>query len=89
MNHLIPDGDQSIAPAADEQPSQAVVETVAAAEGVDQTDLRPLFSVVDPDALDSLFQSRSGDEREGQIRFTYHGYRVCVHRDGDVTLADA
>ncbi|ELY97039.1 hypothetical protein C482_14109 [Natrialba chahannaoensis JCM 10990] len=42
-------------------PSQAIIEAVAAREGVDPTDIEPpayepLYSVVNPEALDSLFR---------------------------------
>jgi len=69
-----------------ESPGDAVVRAVAAASGLDPvpdaTDpmesLDPLYTVVDADALDSLF--RSG--MDGLVSFTYHGYDVTVHSEG-------
>lgn len=71
-------------------PSEAVVEAVADAEGVEPTDLRPLYEVVDPDALDSLFRERlgRGEPALGLITFQYQGYRVQVDEDGRVTLVE-
>lgn len=68
--------------------SEAVVEAVADAEGVEPTDLRPLYDVLDPDALDSLFQPRvpGGRSTRGQITFQYHGYEVHIDEEGQVTL---
>lgn len=70
-------------------PSAAVVEAVARAEGVDPTEIeRPLYEVVDPDALDDLFSSRHVHSPASGIRvsFTYYGYEIQVRGDGDVTL---
>lgn len=70
--------------------SKSVVKTVAAAENVDPVDLEiPLYAVVDPDALDSLFVSSNGQSRpDGEVIFEYCGYTVVVASDGTVTLAD-
>lgn len=69
-------------------PSEAVIEAVAEAEGVEPTDLQPLYDVLDPDALNSLFKSRNhvNQTRRGLITFEYHGYEVHVDEDGQVTL---
>lgn len=71
--------------------SQAVVESVAEAEGVDPTELTPLYAVVDPDALEALFRPNSPTrdrQIRGEIRFSYHGYDVRVTADGEVDVAD-
>lgn len=70
--------------------SQRIVERVSDAEGVDPLELDPLYTVVDPDALDSLFRTRlaSSDGLGGELRFEYHDYEVRVTADGRVTLAD-
>jgi hypothetical protein len=62
--------------------SRAVVEAVAARDGIDPVDVEtPLYEVVDPDALDALF-----DGRAGEVTFEYSGYRVTVTESGEVTL---
>jgi len=67
--------------------SQLVIEAVADAEGLDPLDLRvPLYDVVDPDALDSLFGSGDDGAVEGHIEFTYYGYEVTVTSSGIVSL---
>jgi len=67
------------------KPSQStkVVEAVADELDVDPMDLDPLIEVIDPDALDTLFK---GQNRSGEIRFSYSGYRVIVQEDGQVML---
>lgn len=71
-------------------PSSAVVERVAAREGVDPTDLDvPLFDAIDPDALDSIVRSSDPDRDDGlgTVRFAYYGYEVTVRADGTVRVA--
>lgn len=55
--------------------STNVVLSVAAIENAEPTELPPLASTVDPDALDSLF----ADGVSGRISFSYAGYDVTVH----------
>ena len=63
--------------------STAVVGTVADAENKPATALTPpLASVIDPDALDSLFKVGS----HGQVEFSYLGYQITVDSAGNVTL---
>lgn len=67
--------------------SDKVVQTLADAEGVDPLELDPLYEVVDPDALDRLFDSTSDDDRrEGRVQFRASGYRVEVTSSGRVHL---
>ncbi|MEY7851462.1 HalOD1 output domain-containing protein [Natrarchaeobius sp. A-rgal3] len=70
-------------------PSYRVVETVARKEGVSPTELSPpLFSVVDPDALDSLVQAGSdSNPEEVEIEFTYLDYVVQIRNDPTVSIS--
>lgn len=71
--------------------SQAIVTAVADAEGVEPTDLSPLYRVVDTDALDELFTSESSEESrtEQRVSFRYEGYEVTVYSSGRVDLDEA
>ena len=72
----------------DVEPSIAVVEAVAAREGVDPRVLDPpLNDVVDGDALDSLFAEDLAGA-EASVRFTFCDYEVTVDGDGDVVVED-
>jgi hypothetical protein len=62
--------------------SVAVLEVVAAAEGCDPRELNPLYERIDPEAIDTLVNS----PMQGQITFTYHGYELQVHGDGEVAV---
>ena len=68
-------------------PSQAVVERVVACEGVDQTELVPLYEAIEPDSLDRLVETSRRNNSALQIEFTYHEYDVTVTGDGEVHLA--
>lgn len=49
--------------------------------------LDPLYTVVDPDALDAIFHPAAGSNRPtGRVIFRYHGYEVSVHSDGHIFL---
>ena len=59
----------------------AVVETIATLEATPACDLqRPLYDVVDPNALSRLFAPTTDedDRRDGVVQFTYEGYLVIV-----------
>jgi len=69
--------------------SREVVETVAAKEGVDPTDLSPpLYTAIDPDVLDAMFSERDQREGVGRLVFEYLGYEVTVRGDGGVSVAE-
>jgi hypothetical protein len=56
--------------------------SVAAIENVEPTELPPLASTVDPDALDSLFV----EGVSGCISFSYAGYDVTIRAGGRLEI---
>lgn len=67
--------------------SLAVIEAVAAVSGTDPIELPPLYDVVNPDALDAMFEPH--DRREGsnlRVEFTYNGFDVVVREGPEVTV---
>lgn len=75
----------------DERATEAVVDAVATAEGVDADALPPLAARVDPEALNSLFAAKTPSPAAGlvftrsaeiesdvELRFRYAGYAVTV-----------
>lgn len=69
--------------------SYDIVMAVSQAEGVTPSELIPLHDVVDPDALDALFDDPAGPAlRDGHVSFIYEGYVVEVD-NGEVTLTAA
>ncbi len=80
-------------------PSQAIVEAIAARDGVDVTDVvppayEPLHAVVDPEALDALFRPiasgapASRNAVDTRVVLEYEGSEVTVYSDGNVELSD-
>ncbi|MFC4245607.1 HalOD1 output domain-containing protein [Natribaculum luteum] len=77
--------------------SEAVVEAVAAASGrsifatdEDAEPLPPLYDVIDPDALNSLFKpGRESEQIDGCVSFTYCNHRVVVESSGSVLVSPA
>ena len=63
-------------------PSLRVVEAVAAETDTDPTELTPLGTVVDTDALDALVSS-AGDL---SVNFEYEGYRISIGSDDQLAL---
>ena len=70
-------------------PSYRVVETVAREEGVSPAELSPpLYSVVDPEALDALIQTDAdSDTGQVEIEFTYLDYVVEVRNGPTVSVS--
>lgn len=68
--------------------SLSVVDAVAAETGVEPADLdRIVADVVDPVALDRVFESTPGRERTaGCVEFPFCGYAIPVSADGIVTV---
>ena len=64
--------------------SLRVVEALADATDTAAHELEPLYNVVDPEALDRLFQS---DSSVGiHVEFEYDGFLVQIRSDGTVTI---
>ncbi|MDS0477618.1 HalOD1 output domain-containing protein [Natrinema sp. 1APR25-10V2] len=89
------EGGGSVGSSSQQTPSQAVIEAVAEAEGVEPTavappEYEPLHAVVDPAALDALFADRSNGAKRshGVVSFPFCGYDVTVDRDGTVVLEE-
>lgn len=70
--------------------SDAVVRAVADADGIDPLDAPPLYEVIDPDALDSLFDgSENGTQHTAvTVTFVYNGYHVTVQSSRTVQVEE-
>lgn len=70
--------------------SERIVREVAEVRGCEPTSLEPLYTAIDPDALDRLFDmDRSGvDRSHGRVVFTYCGCEVSVADDGTVQVSE-
>lgn len=69
--------------------STRIVDRIAALEGADPVELRPpLYEVIDPEALDALFERPATRVRPESIslEFEYDGYRVSVGEGGGIAV---
>lgn len=65
----------------------ALIEAVAAREGVHPTELEPqLYEAVDPDALETLLSTAATAGSSVTVGFEYAGYDVVVGSDGTLVL---
>lgn len=76
----------------DTRVTTAVVDAVARDKGVEPTDLPPLHCAIDPDALEAVVDSGTGDGRIFFVEFefaerlvTIDGADVSVRRNGSET----
>lgn len=62
----------------------AVIEAIAYVRGVDPLEIQPLAEVIDPDALNALF-----DQTEhGTVSFEFEHLLVDVHATGDLVIRE-
>lgn len=72
-----------------ENPSAMVIDLIADLEGVDPVELSPpLYSAIDPDALDALFRFPKDDapQTSGYVHFEYHDYEIRIQSDGEIAI---
>lgn len=75
-------------PESEEPLTESIVTAVSAVSKFDRLELQPLYAVVDPEALDALFQPTpfGTDRREGRVVFDYGGCEVTVHSCGPIEV---
>jgi len=68
--------------------TEAVVRAVSAVKGCPPETLRPLGKVLDPDALETIFDSRgdSAPRLGGRISFIYNGCRITIDNGEYLTI---
>ena len=64
----------------------AVIATLAEAMDADPTEMDPLHSTVDPDALDALVSDRNGTSGDIHVTFTHEDRTITVYSRGTVTV---
>lgn len=82
--------DARYVPDIDASPTEAIIEALAEATGVDPLEFPPLYEYVDPDAVNSLFD-RQGKSRAAAtvIGFQVDTWNVFVRADGRIRVCDA
>lgn len=73
-----------------ESVSRSVIAAVAEATGTDPTAMQPLYEVVDPDALDAIFDPVAGETAPvGCVSFRFNGCDVYVYADGRTVVSSS
>jgi len=62
----------------------SVIMTVSAATGQEADALEPIYSILDPDALEACVTHTGGDSIE--ISFSYEGCTVTIASDGEIVV---
>jgi len=70
-----------------QSPSMAIIDAVAAAEGVEPTELAPLSEEIDLEALDRLLLNSAPDTC-GVLRLCVAGWNVFVSGNGRLKVCD-
>lgn len=71
--------------------SEKVVSAVAEETNTDPLSLDPLYTEIDPDVLDALFEGdgEGFDHSPDRVEFTYSGCEVVVTADGNVRVSSS
>ena len=67
--------------------SMAVIAALADIMDADPIELDPLYSTVDPDALDALVRVRLGTDGDIHVTFTHEDHAITVYSYGVVTIS--
>ena len=67
--------------------STAVIATLADVMDADPSELKPLYSTVDPGALDALVRVRNGTTGDIHVSFTHEDHAITVSSYGVVTIS--
>lgn len=73
-----------------QSPTMTIVDALAAAMEIEPTELPPLFEIVDPDAIDTLFSNTESEtDAAAMLSFNYRTWNVFVNADGRIRVCDA
>jgi hypothetical protein len=67
-------------------PSMAVIGAISTVADKDPLNIEPLYSTIDPEALDTLFAHSSRSEGDKHARFSVEGYSVLLSSYGCITV---
>lgn len=66
-----------------------LIEQIAAREDTNPVDLTPpLYSAIDPDAVNGLLDSLDTSESSAHIEFTYLGYEIRIESDRTFDISE-
>ncbi|WP_162224264.1 HalOD1 output domain-containing protein [Halorussus salinus] len=68
-----------------EEANESLLRLIANLENCEVTDLPPLYEQVDH-MVEHLFSTPPPPEAQAEIEFSYHGYRIELDQDGNVSF---
>jgi len=75
-------------PESDENISEAIVEAIANAEGVCETEVASMYETIDLDAVNRLFASYGKSSDSVLLNFNFENWDVFVRADGRIRVCD-
>ncbi|MDG5776859.1 hypothetical protein QA599_10425 [Haloarculaceae archaeon H-GB1-1] len=70
-----------------DEPVQTIVRTLAVATEQEPNAMEPLWTYVEPDALNSLFAEQGGDhDHSGRVTFMVDDWQITVYSGGKVLV---
>lgn len=76
--------DERVFAVKDGPPSETVLRALSTVCEESPTDMKPLYEVIDPDALDALFRGPN----PGTVTFEYGEHTVIVREDAEVVIEE-
>lgn len=70
-------------------PATAIISAVAAVTETDPLQIDPLYSTIDPDALNALFHWRNAQSSDIFLYFSIEGYDIKMTSYGQITIRSA
>ncbi|MGQ3411955.1 HalOD1 output domain-containing protein [Natrinema sp. LN54] len=70
----------------EESTTEAISRSIAAVKGVPETDLDPLYSKIELEALETMVRHADERGRSVQVEFTVDEYTVLVRGDGEIRI---
>src|SRR6056297_2561668 len=68
-----------------EEANRSLLRLIANLENCEVTDLPPLYEQIDH-MVEQLFNSQPPPDAQAENRFSYHGYRIELDQDGNVSF---
>ena len=73
---------------AEESTTETVLRAMAAVEGVDESEMDPIYEHVDPVALENIVDHADSRDNAVGVRFTVEDYTVSVRQDRSVRVVE-
>ncbi len=69
--------------------AETVIQAIAEVTEGSSTEIEPLYESIDPDALEDLFDRRTGKSVPTRVEFRHKGLSIAVEKNGRIVVYDA